>query len=261
MRNRFALIMLALMIALGLMASYPGQASATLTVDANHNHIDVDYNYNGSEVGVSGMSDPGVDLVVTIASEDAHQTLKEKNKVAGVLWMNTGDVNIEHVPNVYYLRSTGDPKEMLTAGELAAEGIGYGALLERAKIESSEGDIDRETAFAEFVKYKEANRLYSVSDGGIELSQQGETQDYRVPIDWPYQIPPGNYEVTVRAVRDGAVVERATTNVVVERAGVVKRLANMAQHNGALYGAVAIVIALIAGFGVGLIFGKGGGAH
>ena len=49
--------------------------------------------------------------------------------------------------------------------------------------------------------------------------------------------------------------------MIVEQVGIVKTLANMAKNNGALYGAISIVVALIAGFGVGIIFRKGGGGH
>jgi hypothetical protein len=47
----------------------------------------------------------------------------------------------------------------------------------------------------------------------------------------------------------------------VEQVGVVKALASMARDSAALYGIVSIAIALGAGFGVGLIAKKGGGAH
>lgn len=261
MKKKFMNMALVLFVALGVAASYPESAAATLTVRANHDHMKVDYNYHGSTVGVSGLADPGVDVVVTISSKDTHQTLKEKNKVAGILWMNTGDITFDHVPNVYYLRSTRGVEDILSAEELVKNGIGYQALLERADIESTKGAFKKKRAFDEFVKYKEANRLYSVLAGGFELSEQDGEQNYHVLIDWPYQIPPGEYQVVARAVKDGRVVERAATKVTVERVGVVKRLADMAQENGALYGAVAIAIALGAGFGVGLIFRKGGGAH
>jgi hypothetical protein len=35
----------------------------------------------------------------------------------------------------------------------------------------------------------------------------------------------------------------------------------MARKNGALYGVLSILAALGAGFGVGMVFRKGGGAH
>jgi hypothetical protein len=46
-----------------------------------------------------------------------------------------------------------------------------------------------------------------------------------------------------------------------EQAGIVKSLAGMAKNNAAVYGVLSILAALGAGFGVGLIFRKGGGAH
>jgi hypothetical protein len=57
------------------------------------------------------------------------------------------------------------------------------------------------------------------------------------------------------------VVETAETHVFVEQVGMVKYLAGMAKNNGALYGVVSILAALAAGFGVGMVFRKGGGAH
>ena len=79
-------------------------------------------------------------------------------------------------------------------------------------------------------------------------------------FDWPYQAQPGEYLVTVYAVKDGRVVESANSKVLVEQAGAVKYLATMAKNNGAMYGIISIVIALASGFGIGIIF-KGGGSH
>ena len=47
----------------------------------------------------------------------------------------------------------------------------------------------------------------------------------------------------------------------VEQVGMVKTLAGMAKDSAAVYGFLSIGIALSAGFGVGLVFRKGGGSH
>jgi hypothetical protein len=67
--------------------------------------------------------------------------------------------------------------------------------------------------------------------------------------------------VEVLAVRDGHVVERASTKMLVEQAGLVAALSGMATNHAALYGIMAVVVALVAGLGVGAIFKKGGGSH
>jgi hypothetical protein len=93
------------------------------------------------------------------------------------------------------------------------------------------------------------------------MSEDNGKHTYFMKFKWPYQAAPGNYLVTVYAVKGGKVVEQATSGVLVEQVGGVKALAGMAKKNGALYGLLSILSALGAGFGVGLVFRKGGGAH
>jgi hypothetical protein len=86
-------------------------------------------------------------------------------------------------------------------------------------------------------------------------------QEYFIMTDWPYQAQPGDYLVTVYAVKDHKVVEQATSKVNVEQVGMVKSLAGMAKDMPAMYGFLSIGVALSAGFGVSMVFRKGGGAH
>ncbi len=231
-----------------------------LTVNANHDHIKVDFDYSGSTVGVSGYSDPGVDLVVTVSSPEAHQMLNRKGRTAGFLWMNTGKVAFEHLPAFYFVRGTRELASLLAPEEMEANGIGYEAILEKADIEPAAGD-EWKQLLSEFIKFKEGSKLYSTSAGGFELSEEGGRQKYRTVFDWPYQASPGQYGVAVYAVKDGRVQEKAEIAIVVERVGIVEKLTRMAQKNGALYGILSISIAIGAGFGVGMIFRKSGGAH
>ncbi len=112
--------------------------------------------------------------------------------------------------------------------------------------------------FNEFVKFKESSNLYSTSSGKISITEKDGKQNYYIMLDWPYQAQPGNYIVTVYAVKDKKIVETANTTVFVEQVGIVKTLFDMAKNKAALYGIISIVAALGAGFGVGLIFRKGG---
>lgn len=250
-----------LLLALFMPALFCGNSAAELTVKANHSFIKVGVDYHGSAVSLSGIADPGVELVATISSREVHQALKRKGEVGGIIWMNVGDVSFEHLPNVYFLRSTKATQDILSPEETERYSIGYAALKEKAGVEPASNGTERDRLFSEFVEYKEASHLYSTSVGGFSYTEGDGEGKYFTKIDWPYQIPPGHYKVNVYAVKGGRVVETAETEVRVERVGIIKRLADMAQNNGAAYGMVAIIIAIGAGFGVGLIFRKSGGAH
>ncbi len=238
-----------------------GTASATLTAKANHDRITVDFFYHGSTVSVRGVSDPGTDLIVKIASPESEQTLRQKGKVGGILWMNVGKLTFERVPSLYFLESTKNLTDILSEEEMNKYVLGYSALEKHAEVTPVSSPAEREKWFDEFVSFKTASKLYTTSYGKITTTQEGGNQQYYILLDWPYQASPGEYTVSVYAVKNNKVVEQAETKVSVEQVGVVKSLATMAKSSAAVYGLISILAALGAGFGVGLIFRKGGGAH
>lgn len=252
--------LMSLIAVIGLAVAAPA-AMADLTTMVNHDHIEIHLNYNGGTVSVKGDSDPGEDLVIKITGVDGEEKLKSKDKLGGLLWMNTEEHTFENVPTLYFVRSTGELDKILSPEEMAANGIGYDALANSGSIEPQVPDAERTALFSEFFKYKEAQSLYKQSVGGIETNDNSEGQHYETVFDWPYQATPGTYEVTVYSVKDGKVTDSAGGQVVVEESGIVKTLSDLATNKGGFYGLLAIGVAVTAGFGVGIIFGKGGGAH
>jgi uncharacterized protein (TIGR02186 family) len=246
---------------LPLLFFFSSESSAQLTAKANHDHIKIDFFYHGSTVGVSGISDPGVDLVIKLTSADGHQLLKKKGKVAGLLWMNVGEIGLEHVPNVYFLHSTKNIEDILSRNEMDKYGIGYQAIERRLEMTPAVSKEEKTKWFNEFIKFKESSNLYAVSSGKISIKEKDGGQDYYISTKWPHQAPPSKYLVTVYAIKGKKVIETATADVLVEQTGMVKTIADMAKNKGAFYGIISIAAALGAGFGVGMIFRKSGGAH
>lgn len=58
-----------------------------------------------------------------------------------------------------------------------------------------------------------------------------------------------------------SVIEKSETKLLVEHTGIMWFIADMAKNNGAMYGIVSIVIAIVAGFAVGIIFRMARGGH
>ncbi len=240
----------------------PGAASAMLTAKANHDHITIDFFYHGSSVSIRGESDPGVDLIIKMTSPEGHHVLKQKGKVAGLLWMNVGQLKFENTPNFYAVYSSKKLEDILTQEEREKYTLGYAALQKHVEISPVANAEEKAKWFEEFVRYQENSHVYTASDGKITTTMNAKgNQEYYILTDWPYQAAPGDYIVTVYAVKNGKVIEQAESKVNVEQVGTVKMLAGMARNSAAFYGILSIGIALGAGFGVGLVFRKGGGAH
>lgn len=237
-------------------------ASAMLTAKANHDHITIDFFYHGSSVSVKGEADSGVDLIIKITSPEGHQVMKQKGKVGGMLWMNVGQLKFENTPNFYEVFSTKKIDDILAQDEREKYLLGYPALAKHVEISPAASGEEKIKWFNEFIRYKEDSKVYASLAGKITTtSLPNGRQEYYILTDWPYQAAPGDYLVTVYAVKDNKVMEQAETKVNVEQVGIVKSLATMAKNNAAFYGLLSIGMALGAGFGVGLVFRKGGGAH
>ncbi|MBI3583842.1 MAG: TIGR02186 family protein [Nitrospinae bacterium] len=58
-----------------------------------------------------------------------------------------------------------------------------------------------------------------------------------------------------------SVIEKSETKLLMEHTGIMRMIADMAKNNGALYGTISIIIAIVAGFGVGIMFRRGIGGH
>ena len=155
---------ISLMVFLGLII-YTGQASAELTAIANHDHISIDFFYHGSNVSVRGISDPDADLIIKITAPEEHQALSQKGKVGGLLWMNVGTINFEHIPSLYFLSSTKKVDDILSKDEMAKYVVGLEALEKHVELKPVKDEEEKAKWFNEFVKYKQNSKLYSVPQG------------------------------------------------------------------------------------------------
>jgi len=255
------MLLISFISALFGLALLVGNASAKLTVEANHDVVSVNSFYHGSSVSVKGECDPGTDLIIKITAPEHETVLKEKGKAGGILWMNVGELHFDNTPNLYFLRSSKKVEDLIGAAEADKYILGLPALKRHIKIEEVGDDAEKAQWFSELVKYKEQYKLYSEGSDQITFADKDGKHTYYTLFDWPYQAQPGNYKVDVYAVKDGKVVDTADSKVIVQQVGAVKYLTAMAKNNGAMYGIVSIIVALVSGFGAGIIFKGGGGSH
>jgi uncharacterized protein (TIGR02186 family) len=260
--SKFRVILVMTFALFTLQFALCNDAFAMLTAKANHDHITIDFFYHGSTVSVRGEADPNTDLVIKMTSPEGHQVLKQKGKVGGLLWMNVGQLKFEQTPNFYEVFSTKKLDDILSREEMEKNVIGYPALAKHVEITPVANEEEKTKWFDEFVKFKEDAHVYTISAGKITTTTKADgRQEYYILTDWPYQAAPGDYLVTVYAVKDNKVVEQVEAKVLVEQVGLVKTLATMAKNSPAIYGFLSIGVALGAGVGVSLVFRKGGGSH
>jgi len=245
------------LILASLALSLPGQARA-VTAQATPSAIDITMGYHGLPVKVAGDSAPGESVVVKVTSAPADIHLKYKGKAAGIFWMKLGTLIFKTLPGTYLVATSGPVEQVLSPSERTSHDIGYEALKTKAEIHAEHGDLPAGDWFTQFLEFKKKEQVYTLKEGAVQVNATG---GYVATIDWPYQAQPGDYIVEVLTAKDGRVTGSANAKITVAMTGMVASIANLATNNRAVYGTLAIIIALAVGFAVGNIFKKGGGAH
>lgn len=232
-----------------------------LTTEVTPRQIPIKLLYHGAHITITGSSDVNDELIVKISTDPQTSHMKYKGKAAGLFWMKMGDMSFENVPTAYLLYSSGDLAKLMPAEEKRIqEGIGFESIRTTATVEMPDESMDRNSWIDQFIKFKKSENLYQINEGTVVRRRVTAGNDYQLELQWPFQGPPGTYNIEVLAVRDGNVVDRNQSSLTIERAGIVEQLSNLAFNHAAVYGIMALVIAMTAGFAVGALF-KSDGAH
>jgi len=231
-------------------------ASMPMTMTAEPANILMGAQFDGINLKASGTIPAGSDVVLRFTGAPEKLHLREKGKIGGLLWMNTGKVVLNNVPKICLVVSS---RPFADLGEAA---VPFQLASLKSSIEVEEGaDSGEVDLIHELLLLKKNDHLYSENTGGINLGpDQGATRNFSADISIPSAVAPGHYSIEAVAVKDGAVVGKASTDVEARLTGFPAWLSQMAFNRGLLYGVLATVIAIISGFAIGLVF-QSKGAH
>ncbi len=231
----------------------PAQPTAARVV-IDPQEIAVDLLYSGAQIRVSGETQAGEDLVVVCAGEESTVELKQKGKIWGLLWVNTGDIAFKRVPVLYQVASSKRIRDLATAADLARIGVGFAAL--EADI-APEGDEQTHRGFSELIKLKEREGLYSIQEGILEIHPQGSgMQHFSTTLRFPSSVEPGRYRLRLISFAAGRTKILANAVVSVRLAGAAAVIRSLSMKHGLAYGIISVIIALVAGLLTGSVFGR-----
>ena len=247
-----------ILIVFGSICFQFGNASASpVHLHITPENIDIGTFYNGATVNVSGQVPTGSEVVIRLSGEGEELHLKKKGKVAGLLWMNTGDLTFSNAPKVYKLITGKGIKNLDTS---AAREFGFTALKNR--IEISPKSRENDFLLKEFIRLKTKDDLYSIVPGGVSYEPaKGDMKSFQANIAIPSIMKPGDYSVEVAVVQNGRILDSSSKPLILQQISFPMQISNMAFGHALLYGIISVFIALMAGLVMGLLFKDKGGAH
>ena len=222
-----------------------------LVADLSDHLVAITTGFAGAEVLLFGAIEEPGDVVVVVRGPEEQVLMHRKSRLAGI-WVNTASITFESVPSFYAVAATRPLDEIAASSVLLRNQIGLDHLqidLPRAKASENVAEEWR----AALKRAKQRENLYSAELGRVVFLG---ARLFRSDVFFPANVPTGTYQVQVYLIRDGAVVNAQTTPLIVSKIGLEAEIFDFAHNNSALYGVVAILVALVAGWLAHIAFRK-----
>ncbi|MGP8049315.1 MAG: TIGR02186 family protein [Desulfobaccales bacterium] len=230
---------------------------ASLDIKVSPAQVEIGAFFRGQTVTMTAIIPQGAEAVMEVVGQAGDEHLMRKGRRGG-LWMNVGEINFHGAPSLYMAGGT-NPKLLEAAG--AAAPWGFPALKTHVTMSGQIQDRERDEFFAQFLKMKESEGIYTILSEPIKKS---EASGGLVPVKGEFRLPtnvkPGSYAVCLSVIQEGQVTAKECGEIKVMMVGFPATIASLAYQHGAMYGILAVVIAIVVGFAMGFIF-KGGGGH
>jgi len=230
-------------------SAFPLPALAVpLVADLSNYRIDMDSGFNGTRIFLFGARNDSGDVVVVVRGPAKNYILRNKEPIAGI-WINSDRMKFWNIPAFYAIASSRPLSEIEQDGVFRQLGIGEESVLLASRDPQSPS---RSRQFAKaFLRHQHNQKLY-VEQPGL-VSFMGETL-FKTVIEFPDNIPPGDYTAEIYLLSDGEISGMQSTPITVVKTGLDAFLYNAAHRFPALYGIAAILLALSIGWAGGRVF-------
>jgi uncharacterized protein (TIGR02186 family) len=184
--------------------------------------------------------------VVVVSGPLSEVQVRKKSRIAGI-WIDTDQVTFSDVPGFYSLASSKPLDQILTPKVLANRHIGVGRLELVPKTQLSDLP-DYQTAL---FRIKQREGLFTQRVGRVTFI---DDRLFSVNISLPSSVPTGTFKIDVLLVRDGDIVDAQPLNLFVSKIGFGADIYDFAHRHSYAYGAIAVLVALMAGWIAHLAF-------
>ena len=228
-----------------------------LVPDISARNIQIRYSFTGAQLLLFGAivypsggppAEPA-DIVVVLRGPVQPILVREKQKVAGLIWMNADSDRFRSAPSFYAVASSRPLPELVDERTAAIYEMG----LHNLQLSPGGGALpEKERRFeAGLLDLRKRQSLYSENPRGVEISDRVL---YRATITIPSQVPVGTYTAETFLVDDGKVLAAATKDIQITKSGFERNIAIAARRHSFLYGLTSVILSLALGWAAAAVF-------
>ena len=239
--------------ALLLLIALPATAQEDVVAGLSQNRVSINATFVGSEILIFGAvkretpaPDTGKLNVVIVVEGPSHQiTVRRKEKRYGI-WVNAQSASVEAAPAFYAVATTGPIEQVLRE----EEDLKYHITIPR-EIRLAAGEENLADFAEAVIRIRSKQGLYSQKIGGVTLS---EDTLFNTSVSLPSNLTEGDYRTRIFLTRNGQVISNYETTIAVRKVGLERWVYSLAHEQPLIYGLMALVIAIAAGWGASAFF-------
>ena len=251
MKNHFLLV-----CSLAALLMAPNSASASdnkMTAEISTDLVQINTGFDGVNLLLFGTTNGTNNIIIVIKGPLETNIIRKKTRFASI-WVNTEKVIIENVPTFYAIASTRPLNQITTQSILKKYGIGANNFLTNILKQANAKTMDISDEYKNaLVRLKNKLGLYIDNPIKIKLI---EGQLFRANIKFPANVGTGKYTAQIYYFKDGLLLDVINKPILVEKIGIGADVFRLAHSHSALYGIIAILIAVASGWIAAAIFRK-----
>ncbi len=244
-----ALVSLVMFVAATLQVTTSARAAA-LVADLSKHLVAITTGFAGSDVLLYGAVDGPGDVVIVVRGPQEPIVMHRKSRIIGV-WANTATMTFEEAPSFYAVAASRALGEVASTVTLDQQKIGLEHLNLDLGLRASPNLAEEwEQALIRNMQRRGlyADKVQPVTFLGSQL--------FRTEVSFPANVPTGQYLVEVYLLREGRIVQAQTIPLIVSKIGLEAEIFDFAYNESALYGLIAILVALVSGWLAHIAFRK-----
>ncbi|HQU66950.1 MAG TPA: TIGR02186 family protein [Albidovulum sp.] len=238
-----------------LFLPHPG-VTEEVVAGLSQNSISITANFDGSDLLIYGAvkreepipQNSLLDVIITVEGPSEPVVVRRKSRSMGI-WINTSGVEIDRAPSFYAVATSRPLADILSQTEDLRRRISTRQMIRSV---GAPTEITDSAAFTEaLIRLRERDALYVLKENTVEL--KADTL-FSTDFDLPADLIEGDYRTRIFLLRDKKLVASEETSIDVRKVGLERWLFDLSRQQPVIYGLLAIVLALVAGWAASAAF-------
>ena len=227
-------------------------ANDDLVTDLSESTVKISSTFSGADILLFGAYDgqKNDDIIVIVSGQKGMVKVDKKEKKYGI-WMVTESIKFSNIPKYYYIASNRKIEDITNINEIKKNKLDFN------NFEFINNRIDYKNLEKEWYKALKRNmkkkQFWKIEENSIKLNKNTL---FRKTLSLPSNVSTGIYNVKILHYRKGNLISQEQSKIKIDRTGISANIYNIAQNFSAIYGIIAVIIALFFGWFTNLIFRK-----